>query len=194
MAQNTARFRIVVGFDGSPLSQLAVREAAALAAERPDTDIHVLAVVDEIREGYAVTLAEAAGAALRGFGAGEGPRVFPHALTGEPAREIVRMADAVEADLIIVGTHGRRGLKRLLVGSVAEHVMRRARCPVLVMRPRHYDEQPELVPEPPCPDCVEVRERTNGATWWCEVHAQPREPAHRYSYQSGDVSPYHPDR
>lgn len=193
MAQNTARFRIVVGFDGSPLSLLAVREAAALAAERPDTDIHVLAVVDEIREGYAVTIEEAAAAALHGVGAGEGPRVFPHALTGDPAREIVRMAESVEADLIIVGTHGRRGIRRLLLGSVAEHVMRRASCPVLVMRPRHYD-QPELVPEPPCPDCVEVRERTSGATWWCAVHAQPWEPAHRYSYQAGDFRPYHPDR
>lgn len=194
MAQKPTRFRIVVGFDGAPLSELALREAAALAAERPETDIHVIAVVEEIREGHTVTVEQAGAAALHAVGVEEGPRIVPHVLTGDPVREIIRIADDVEADLVIVGTHGRRGLKRLILGSVAEQVARRASCPVLVMRPRHYEAHPELVPEPPCPDCVAVRERSNGATWWCAVHDRPWQPAHRYSYQGGDVHPYHPDR
>ena len=194
MAQKPTRFRIVVGFDAAPLAELALREAAALAAERPDTDIHVLAVVDTIDERNAAYLEVKATEALNAVGAPEGPRVTPHVLTGDPAREIVRMADDVEADLIIVGTHGRRGLRRLLLGSVAEHVTRWASCPVLVMRPRHYDAHPELVPEPPCPDCVAVRESSGGASWWCAVHDKPWQPAHRYSYQGGDAHPYHPDR
>ena len=194
MLFRSARFRIVVGYDAAPLSELALREAAALAAERPDTDLHVLSVVDKIDERNAPYLEARAAEALESVGAGEGPRVIPHVLTGDVAREIIRMADDVEADLIIVGTHGRRGIRRLLLGSVAEHVTRWASCPVLVMRPRHYEAHPELEPEPPCPDCVAERERTGGATWWCAVHDRPWEPAHRYSYDGNDVHPYHPDR
>jgi nucleotide-binding universal stress UspA family protein len=48
--------------------------------------------------------------------------------------EILRVADETRCDLIVLGTHGRTGLSRLLVGSVAEHVMRRASCPVLTVR------------------------------------------------------------
>jgi nucleotide-binding universal stress UspA family protein len=194
MAQNSTRFRIVVGFDLSPLSELALREAAALAKERPDTDIHVLIVVDAINDGGVEYVEQRAAAALRACGVEEGPRICPHVLTGDPSREIIRMAEDVEADLIIVGTHGRRGIRRLFLGSVAEQVMRRASCPVLVMRPRHYEERPELEPEPACPECVAVREQTGGASWWCAVHDRPWQPAHRYSYQGSDVHPYHPDR
>lgn len=55
---------------------------------------------------------------------------------GEPAGEIVRWAADHGVDLIVVGTHGRRGLKRLLLGSVAEHVVRAAGCAVLTVRAR----------------------------------------------------------
>jgi nucleotide-binding universal stress UspA family protein len=55
---------------------------------------------------------------------------------GDPATEILRVADELSADLIVMGTHGRTGLGRLLMGSVAEQVVRRAACPVLtVSRP-----------------------------------------------------------
>jgi nucleotide-binding universal stress UspA family protein len=50
---------------------------------------------------------------------------------GEPASTILWLADEVHADLIVMGTTGRSGLGRLLLGSVAEEVMRRAHCPVL---------------------------------------------------------------
>ena len=58
---------------------------------------------------------------------------------GDPAEEILRYATEQPIDLIVVGTHGRTGVSRLLLGSVAERVMRGARCPVLV------------VPAPPAP-------------------------------------------
>lgn len=57
-----------------------------------------------------------------------------HVLDGEPAHEIVALAKKVEADLIVMGTHGRTGLFRLLMGSVAEQVVRKAECPVLALR------------------------------------------------------------
>ncbi len=58
-----------------------------------------------------------------------------HEAHGEPAEEILRFAESHRADAVVVGTHGRRGLERLVLGSVAEQVARRAHCPVLVAHP-----------------------------------------------------------
>jgi nucleotide-binding universal stress UspA family protein len=55
-------------------------------------------------------------------------------LRGVPASEIVAFAKDSAADLIVMGTHGRTGLEHVIVGSVAERVVRRASCPVLVVR------------------------------------------------------------
>jgi nucleotide-binding universal stress UspA family protein len=58
-----------------------------------------------------------------------------HRLTmGDPAGEIVRIAAEEGAEMIVLGTHGRSGMTRMLMGSVAEAVVRRAPCPVLVYR------------------------------------------------------------
>lgn len=62
-----------------------------------------------------------------------------------PAQEIVAYAKEIHADVIVVGTHGRSGVSRLLMGSVAEHVVRSAPCPVLVVRPNEHDF---VVPDP----------------------------------------------
>ena len=63
-------------------------------------------------------------------------------LTGDPASTIVRLADEEDVDLIVMGTHGRTGLVHLLFGSVAEYVLRHARCPVLTVRDRAANEPP----------------------------------------------------
>jgi nucleotide-binding universal stress UspA family protein len=55
-------------------------------------------------------------------------------LTGPAASEIVEFARARGMDLIVMGTHGRRGLSHLLMGSVAERVLRTAPCPVLTVK------------------------------------------------------------
>lgn len=206
MKKSGASIHIVVGFDFSPLGTLALQEAAALAADRADTAIHVVNVRSEpgrqassesSTEDLVRELEEHMRASTRSlletYGAGGEVEVVIHALVGDPAPMITSIAEDVEADLIIVGTHGRRGLKRMFLGSVAEEVMREACCPVLVMRPRRRDPHPELEPEPACADCLKAREATGGASLWCEVHDRPWVPAHRYSYQSGDVRPYHPD-
>jgi len=54
--------------------------------------------------------------------------------TGDPRDVIIHTADQVGATMIVVGTHGRRGLKRALLGSVAESVVRHAHCPVVAVR------------------------------------------------------------
>ena len=60
---------------------------------------------------------------------------FEHKLlVGDPATAIVETAEKEDADMIVLGTHGRTGLTRLLMGSVAEAVVRRANCPVLTIK------------------------------------------------------------
>ena len=58
---------------------------------------------------------------------------------GAPANEIVETARSLQSDLIVVSTHGRTGIKHLLLGSVAEHVVRRAPCPVMIVREREHE-------------------------------------------------------
>jgi nucleotide-binding universal stress UspA family protein len=62
---------------------------------------------------------------------------------GDAVREILRVAGEVKADLIVMGTHGRGGLSRLLMGSTAEGVMRKAPCPVLTVKAPIPAEPPE---------------------------------------------------
>jgi len=57
-----------------------------------------------------------------------------HFLTGSPLREILKFAEREHVDLIVMGSHGRTGLSRLLMGSIAEGVMRKALCPVLIVK------------------------------------------------------------
>jgi nucleotide-binding universal stress UspA family protein len=63
---------------------------------------------------------------------------------GDTVTEILHVAQEVPADLIVMGTHGRTGLGRLLMGSVAEQVVRRAACPVLTVKAPF----PETAPQP----------------------------------------------
>lgn len=64
------------------------------------------------------------------------PRVSSGKSVGEPAAEIVAAAEDGKYDAIVVGTHGRTGLAHVLLGSVAERVVRRAPMPVVTVRPR----------------------------------------------------------
>jgi nucleotide-binding universal stress UspA family protein len=62
---------------------------------------------------------------------------------GDAAAEIVRVADEHEVDLIVISSHGRTGLGRIIFGSTAEAVVRHARCPVLVVKPPPDEEEEE---------------------------------------------------
>jgi len=61
-------------------------------------------------------------------------RVEHRVAEGDVPAEILRLARKEKCDLIVIGTHGRQGLNRLLMGSVAEEVLREATCPVLALR------------------------------------------------------------
>ncbi len=56
-------------------------------------------------------------------------------LQGHPVNEILRAVDMVSADMIVMATHGRTGFEQILIGSVAEKVVRHAECPVLTIKP-----------------------------------------------------------
>jgi nucleotide-binding universal stress UspA family protein len=68
---------------------------------------------------------------------------------GDAATEIVRVAQETHCDLIVIGTHGRTGLSRVLMGSVAEKVLRQAPCPVLAVKTPFENEAPITTPPAP---------------------------------------------
>jgi nucleotide-binding universal stress UspA family protein len=67
---------------------------------------------------------------------------------GNAAAEILRVAEEAKCDVIVLGTHGRTGLARLLLGSVAEQVLRRASCPVLTVRAAPLPARPPRAASP----------------------------------------------
>jgi nucleotide-binding universal stress UspA family protein len=118
--------------DLSKCSMAAFRVARSLA--RAATRLVVVHVMEEslvASEGYLASLNEQ----LRQLdGPDRSATVEFHLKEGHAAVEILRMADEIGADLIVMGTHGRTGLRRLLAGSVATTVVRGAHCPVLALR------------------------------------------------------------
>lgn len=63
------------------------------------------------------------------------PTLKKKVLTGDPAKEILKFIESEEIDMVIMGTHGRKGLEHVFFGSVAENVLRRSPVPVLVINP-----------------------------------------------------------
>ncbi|MFZ1118842.1 MAG: universal stress protein, partial [Candidatus Binataceae bacterium] len=59
-----------------------------------------------------------------------------HVISGIPDADVARFANQLGADLVVMATHGRKGLRHFVLGSVAEHVMREANCPVITVRPK----------------------------------------------------------
>ena len=62
-------------------------------------------------------------------------------MMGDPAVEVLQAAKRLRANLIIMATHGRKGLRRFVLGSVAERVVREAPCPVLTVKPKTVAEK-----------------------------------------------------
>jgi nucleotide-binding universal stress UspA family protein len=135
--------RIVVGTDFSPCSLPAVPRALAVARDTaivqvahwwaaPASATADAATVADQRLARAELAAER-GRVLLDFHHGE-PRLRFRAIEGHPAEGIPDLASDEDADLIVIGSHGYRGLRRAVLGSVAEAVIRHAPCAVLVAR------------------------------------------------------------
>jgi nucleotide-binding universal stress UspA family protein len=143
--------RILVPTDGSSTSERGLKEAIALA-KLSGGRIRLLHVVDAMSvaigaDGFASYSAELlpllhdAGNEIlrRARGSVEAAGVavdftLREVLSGRVADQVVEEAAAWKADLIVIGTHGRRGVRRLILGSDAEQVLRAANVPVLLVR------------------------------------------------------------
>jgi nucleotide-binding universal stress UspA family protein len=106
-------------------------------------------------------------------------RIDLHVRLGRPDVEIAQLASDIGADMIVVGTHDHTALDRLMLGSVAESLVRHARCPVLTYRSRSTPAWEQIAP--PCPDCVAVQRSTGRARLWCDRHVQHHDRPHTYS-------------
>jgi nucleotide-binding universal stress UspA family protein len=141
--------KVCCAVDFSEMSRVTMEEAADVA-RRYEAELTLLHVFDtrpiaqDVAPDLVLEKFEKAGPELeRMLGAWaaqaariSGGEVRSALLTGFPATEIVRFARDGHYDLVVMGTHGRTGLSRLVLGSVAEHTVRDAHCPVLVVRPQ----------------------------------------------------------
>jgi len=110
-------------------------------------------------------------------------RVIAHVVVNAPVFGLTQLASQLEADLIVVGSHGRRGLARWLLGSVADGVVRQANCAILVVPPEPH-ELPVPAIEPACPECVTARSASAGQELWCAQHREHH--GRRHTYHQGD--------
>jgi nucleotide-binding universal stress UspA family protein len=127
--------------DFSERSQAAFRLACALARDYDACLIALHVMPTEVVYGEGVVLPPSHGYRLEMLekleelrAEGPGVRVETRLAEGNPAEQINRLAEEIPCDLIVMGTHGRTGLGRLLMGSVAEQVVRKAPCPVLTVK------------------------------------------------------------
>jgi len=136
--------RILVPTDGSPAAEAAVEQAVSLARQYGAT-IHALYVVDSsaystLEAGAEVVIdsleteGERAVEEIATAAEEAGVDVTTAVTTGTAYRGILSYADEHGVDLIVMGTHGRRGIDRYLLGSVTERVVRTADVPVLTVR------------------------------------------------------------
>lgn len=147
--------RLLFPFDFSELSLHGLRYARSFA-EAYGSELHILHVVDEACQYWMAMgpnsvpigpppqdFISAATTELDKFVAEHladaGFSVVSRVLMGRPFLEIIRYAKDKQINLIVLGTHGRSGLKHVLLGSVAERVVRKSPCPVLTIRHPDHD-------------------------------------------------------
>ena len=144
---------VVLGTDGSDDAVAAAREALAVLA--PDATIHLFSVAEtpavvgagmesgftggiatpeEVDAAWAGVIDEATAALARTADELGAARVEQHVERGEPGAVLCERADALGADVVVVGSRGRGAIRRALLGSVSTYVVQHAPCPVLVVR------------------------------------------------------------
>jgi nucleotide-binding universal stress UspA family protein len=199
---------VLVGMDFSELADRALTEAFELAAYRENAEIHVVSVVSPASAaptidgnfaglGYALpgdtdpltgvaerlrahvqARLEVLVAQVAERGGKVSGRVVSHVSMDTPGVGIAQLASDLKAKLIVLGTHGRRGLARVLMGSVAETTVRHARCPVLVVPSNEVPVEVKI--EPPCSECLAARAVPNSQELWCAQHRERHGRRHTY--------------
>lgn len=151
--------RILIPTDGSEVAEAAIEQAIDLA-EKYDAELHALYVVDidavayslgteqvdRLRQGKFDEMteikqkAEDATAFVNELAAEHGIDVIERHSTGRPSQVIVDYVEDHDIDLVVMGSHGRSGVRRVLLGSVTEKTLRSTHTPVLVVDKRNIGE------------------------------------------------------
>lgn len=144
--------RILLPTDFSTISTAATKYACELATKF-DAELHLLHTLEihpvatpDFGMGLALpryaeesrAVAEKSMSGLLDSAWSKGRKVVQAIVEGSPVKEIVSYARTQNIDLIVISTHGRTGLAHVLMGSVAENVVRSAPCPVLTVRPEGH--------------------------------------------------------
>jgi nucleotide-binding universal stress UspA family protein len=192
-ASASAPFKVLIALELDETADWALLEGFRLCARREACELHVVHALGD--PGYSAaedTLRVADhrfGAASdlirrrveRLSGEANTRQVIAHIHPGRAIDAILQVAIDIGADVVVVGSHQRTGVERFVLGSVAERVLRNARCPVLVAVPKdHGAESPLRRMAPPCLDCTRVRRETQNATYWCERHSKVHLKPHVY--------------
>ncbi|AHB67552.1 universal stress protein UspA [Haloarcula hispanica N601] len=137
---------VLIAFDGSPLSERALTYAIETFPDAPITSIYVINPLDSVIDVEAGGLPVAEDwydnakeratrihATATDLAAERDTELVTVTEVGKPARAILKYADDHDVNQIVMGSHGRSGIDRALLGSVAETVTRRARIPVTII-------------------------------------------------------------
>ncbi len=135
--------RVLLATDGSPDATLAARRAIELC-EKTDSDLHVVHVGEYLPTYFAYTeeepaelrrnserLLEGQAESIRAAG---GVVAETHLRLGRPAEQIIALSEDLGVGVVVVGSRGQSALRRAVLGSVSENVVRYAHCPVFVVR------------------------------------------------------------
>jgi nucleotide-binding universal stress UspA family protein len=138
---------MLIAVDSSGNAPMVVNTGSRLARSFPTAEVHIIHVFrtsrfDRARAGTSGPPADAIEDAkdyvefhVRSARKVCRNTVRGHFVIGDPVAEVTKLADEIKADLLVLGTHDHSGLERFLLGSIAETLMRHARCSVLVVRP-----------------------------------------------------------
>jgi nucleotide-binding universal stress UspA family protein len=180
--QPTAVILAGVAFDET--GENALRTAVEMAHQRPHSALHIAHVLPE----SALASRTASIADHRELLATHPTRliefaarfltpplleVVVHVRVGDPAEALLQLALDYDAKLLVVGTHGRRGLERLALGSVAQALLQAGRCPIVIAIPHQYEGMEKTRAESPeCEQCGATRKASNDRVLWCKQHAK----------------------
>lgn len=148
MSQALRPVQVVVAYDFSPSAEQALARAVEVAIRAPQHVLHIVHALAETARHITYEEADRARelivehvtAAFEGRAAPGAITFYVHTVIGKPAEEILELAREVGADLIFVGSHGKTGVERFMLGSISERIVREARCPVMVARPKSYPD------------------------------------------------------
>jgi nucleotide-binding universal stress UspA family protein len=152
--------KILLAIDSSEDAALAVSTAADIA-QKSDSELHVVYVGPSLeyvgmghpeigdipaptQEQLSAEARQLLDAEVEQVKAAGGTVAQAHLGVGAPDREIVELAENLSAGLVVMGSRGRGGIRRALMGSVSDSVVRHAHCPVLVVRTERSEREEEL--------------------------------------------------